>query len=40
MEYDITDTIAILVRKADSNFEQELEKHEEALRGLECTNMY
>jgi len=40
MEHDITDTIAILVRKADSNFEQELEKHEEALRGLKCINLY
>ena len=40
MEHDITDTIAILVRKADSNFEQELDKHEEALRGLECINLY
>ena len=40
MEYDITDTIAILVRKAASNFEQELEKYEEALRGLECINLY
>ncbi|HKR22020.1 MAG TPA: hypothetical protein VJS17_05455 [Pyrinomonadaceae bacterium] len=40
MEYDITDTIAILVRKADSNFEQELDEQDEALRGLECTNPY
>jgi len=40
MEYDIADTIAILVRKANSNFERELEEQEEVLRGLECTNPY
>lgn len=40
MEYDITDTIAILVRKADSNFERELEEQEEVLRDLKCSNPY
>ena len=40
MEYDITDAVAILVRKADSNFERELEEQEAVLRGLECTNPY
>ena len=40
MEYDITSTVASLVRKANSNFEQELKEQEEALRCLECTNPY
>lgn len=40
MEYDITSILAHLVRKANSNFERELEEQEKTLRGLECTNPY
>ncbi len=40
MEYDITNTVAKLVRKTNSNFERELKDQEETLRGLECTNLY
>src|SRR6185312_12558157 len=40
MEYDITDTIADLVRKADPNFDREQKERDEALRSLECTNAY
>lgn len=38
MEDDIRDTIAKLVRKADSNFERELEEQEKALRAVKCIN--
>jgi len=40
VEYDITSTIASLVRKANSDFEREQKEQEEALRCLECTNPY
>ena len=40
MEYDIADTLAELVRKADSNFDHELKEQEKTLRCLECTNPY
>lgn len=40
MEDDIRDTIAKLVRKADSNFERDLEQQEEALRAVKCINPY
>jgi len=40
MQYDVTDTLAKLVRRADSNFDQEIEEQDEVLRGLKCTNPY
>lgn len=38
MDHDITDTIASLVRKANSSFERELKEQKEALRCCKCTN--
>lgn len=40
MEHDITDTIAKLVRKADSSFGHELEQQDETLRSLKCINSF
>ena len=36
MEYDITGTIANLVREADTHFEQQMEEQAEALRRICC----
>jgi hypothetical protein len=38
MEYDIADTLAELVRKANSNFDRELKEQEKTLRCRECIN--
>jgi hypothetical protein len=40
MKYDIAETLAELVRKANSNFDRELEEQEKTLRCRECINPY
>jgi hypothetical protein len=40
MEYDITDTIANFVRRADPGFEQQMEEQAQALGLLCCVNIF